>query len=224
MLLASVTGAPHWLLTSQLSHLKRTCAWWGCACSCLLSTHFLKYLPSRAKLVIIWAALEIPEAVELTDPQHVGRRCFTQQIPSPWGMAWCLHGWACSQAAEMWGTSCPLLEDSCTYIVRLQGALQRMWLSPEGGTAGRQYCSKAFSYKLVWTVIYGQGISLCPNPLPAWVVWHLLWSSKQVIDEPDIYFSSVPGNNLSRMVQCSVVFNVKKGHVHSTWNLKGWLN
>lgn len=136
----------------------------------LRSPHFLKYLPSRAKLVSVWAALEIPEAVELTGPQYVGRRCFTEQIPSPWGMAWCLHGWACSQAAEMWGTSCPSLEDPCTYIVRLQGALQRMRLSPEGGTAGRQYCSKAFSCKLVWTVCTGKEL--------AWVLIHYLleWS------------------------------------------------
>ena len=142
------------------------------------------------------------------DPQHV-RGCYTAQVPSSWSMAWCLHGWAWSQAAVMWGTSCPSLEDPCMYTTRLQGALQKvasalpdLYLSCAvtvswGGLQAGSIANEVFCYKLAWTIMQRQGISLGPNPLPAWVIWHLLWSSYQVIDEPDIYFFSVPLNNLS---------------------------
>lgn len=115
-----------------------------------------------------------------------------------------VHHKAVGNSARRVAISSPLASPTCCDSLR-RGA--------PGSTA-----SQTFSSKLVWTVLCEYGISLGLNPLPAGVIWHLPWSSYQVVGEPGMYFFF--GSSVSRVVQCCIPCKVKKGGVCSFWDVK----
>lgn len=129
-----------------------------------------------------------------------------------------LYRCACSQGAVRWGTPCASLGNSAKEVVVSSPLASPTCCDSHQRGASGSIASQTFSSKLVWTVLYEQGISLGPNPLPAWVIWHLPWSSYQVVGESRMYFFS--GNSVSGVIQCCIPCKVKKGGVRCFWDLK----